>query len=150
MLFAKLDRGARELEQVLIGLIPANPGDLTILAVGIVVAVLRAADLVATEHHRNALREHQRRDEVALLARAQRVYLGIIGRAFGAAIPRAVVAVAVAILFAVRLVVLVVVGDQVAQREAVVCGYEVDAGVRTAPAPRIEVRAAGEPRGELV
>ena len=47
--------------------------------------------------------------------------------AFGAAVPREVVRVAVAVVFAVRFVVLVVVGDEIVQREAVVRGDEIDA-----------------------
>src|SRR5204863_93678 len=50
---------------------------------------------------------------------------------------------------AVRLVVLLVVGDQVAEREAVVGGDEVDARVRAAAGLRVEVRAAREPVGKL-
>ena len=67
------------------------------------------------------------------LARAQRDdRLAIVGRALDAAVPGLVVVVAVAVVLAVRLVVLVVVGDQVVQREAVVRGDEVDARVRPA------------------
>ena len=46
---------------------------------------------------------------------------------FDAAVPAAVVVGAVAVVLAVGLVVLVVVGDQIVQREAVVAGHEVDA-----------------------
>ena len=73
----------------------------------------------------------------------------IVGRPFDAAVPRAVVALAVAVVLAVGLVVLVVVRDQVAQREAVVRGDEVDARVRPARRALVEVRAAGEAVGEL-
>ena len=52
---------------------------------------------------------------------------GIVGGAFDAAIPASVVVGAVAVLLAVRLVVLLVVGDQIVQGEAVVTGDEVDA-----------------------
>ena len=57
--------------------------------------------------------------------------------------------VAVAIVFAVGLVVVVVVGDEVVQREAVVAGDEIDAGVRPAAAPFIEIAGAAEARGEF-
>ena len=95
--------------------IPVEPRELVVLAPRVVVAVLRAAQLVAAEQHRHALREQQRRQEVALLARAQRVDRGIVGRPFDAAVPRAVVVGAVVVVLAVRLVVLVVVRDEIAR-----------------------------------
>ena len=128
---------------------PVVPGHLVVLAVAVVVAVLRAPDLVAAEQHRHALRQQQRREEVALLARAQRETRACLVGALDAAVPGAVVAFAVAVVLAVRLVVLVVVRHQVAQREAVVRGDEVDAGVRAPRGALVEVRAAGQPIREL-
>ena len=61
-----------------------------------------------------------------LLAGAQGDDVRVVGRALGAAVPRPVVVGAVAVVLAVGLVVLVVVGDQVAQGEAVVHGDQVD------------------------
>ena len=58
-------------------------------------------------------------------------------------------ALAVAIVFAVRLVVLLVVGHEIAQRKPVVRGDEVDARVGLARGALIEIGAAGEPRAEL-
>ncbi len=56
---------------------------------------------------------------------------------------------AVAVVFAVGLVVLLVVGNQVAQREAVVRGDEVDARGGTPRGVLIEIGAAGEPIPEF-
>ena len=56
---------------------------------------------------------------------------------------------AVAVVLAVGLVVLVVVGDEVVQREAVMGGDEVDAGPGLAAALVEEVGRGGEARGEL-
>src|SRR5579872_5237963 len=150
MLFAKLDRGACELEQIVVGLVPMSPGNLVVLAVCVVVAALSAADFVARQHHRHALREHQRSDKVARLPCAQFIYLRVIGRSLRSAVPRPVVALAVAIIFPVRLIVLIVVRDQIVKREAVMRGDEVDARARTPSAPRIQVRTAGDARGEFV
>src|SRR5579872_4161788 len=80
ILFAKLDRGACELEHIVVGLVPMSPGTLVVLAVCVVVAALSAADFVARQHHRHALREHQRSDKVARLPCAQFIYLRVIGR----------------------------------------------------------------------
>src|SRR5207253_9636246 len=70
---AECNHAAGERLQVRTGLVelPVVPGQLVVLVVGIVVAVLGAADLVATLDHREALREEERRQEVALLASAQ-------------------------------------------------------------------------------
>ena len=111
--------------------------------------MLRAAELVAAEDHRHALRQQQRRQQVALLTGAQLVDLGIVGRSLGAAVPAAVVALAVAVVLAVRLVVLLVVADEVAQREPVVGGDEVDARVRLAAGGFVQVARTGDPVGEL-
>ena len=66
-----------------------------------------------------------------------------------AAVPRAIVALAVAVVLAVRLVVLLVVRHEIVQREAVVRGDEVDAGVGPPGRALVEVGAAGESRTEL-
>src|SRR5215203_5772724 len=50
----------------------------------------------------------------------------------------------VSVVFAIRPIVLVVVGDEVAQGEAVVRGHEVDAGEGLPPVRLVEVGGAGE------
>ncbi len=88
-------------------------------------------------------------EQVALLAPAQGHDLGVVGRALDAAVPRAVVVGAVAVVLAVGVVVLAVVGHEVGQGEAVVGGDEVDAGRRRAPGGLVQVGAAGEAVAEL-
>src|SRR4051812_2459788 len=111
---------------VLAGAVPVDPRDLVVLAVGVVVAVLSATELIAVQQHRNALREEQGGEEVALLLLAQRNDVGVVGVAFGAVVPGAVVALAVVVAFAIGLVVLLIVGHQVVQGEPIVRGDEVD------------------------
>ena len=96
------DQPPRPLQQLarLVAEVPVVPGDLVVLAPAVVVAVLGAADLVAAEQHRHALRQQQRGDEVALLARAQPVDLRVVGRPLGAAVPGAVVVGAVVVVLA--------------------------------------------------
>ncbi len=73
-----------------------------------------------------------------------------VGRgSFRAAVPTVVVVRAVAVFFAVGLVVLAVVAHQVLQREAVVASDEIDARERLPAAVGVEVARAGEPRGEF-
>ena len=70
-----------------VGEIPVDPADLVVLAVGVVVAALRAIQLVARQQHRHALREEQRGQHVAHLAAAQRDDAPVVGRTFDAAVP---------------------------------------------------------------
>src|SRR4029450_9849766 len=81
----------------------------------------------------------------ALLALAQLAYLDVVGRAFGAVVPGQIVVGAVAVVLAVGLVVLVVVRDEVAEREAVVGGHEVDRGVGRAGTAPVQIAGAGQP-----
>ena len=73
----------------------------------------------------------------------------LVGLALDAEVHALVVVVAVVVVLAVRLVVLRLVADEVVEREAVVGGDEVDAGVRLASGAGIEVGRAAEPIGEL-
>src|SRR5271165_4458254 len=127
--FAELDELAGELQQLGAPFVelPVVPADLVVLAVGVVVAVLGAAELIAAAQHGNALRKKQRRQQVALLALACGEDFRIVGRTFNAHVPGVIVVGAVLIVLAVGFVVLVVVADQVFQREAVVSRREVDA-----------------------
>ena len=131
MLLAQGDEMANIVKEPLPILIqmPVEPAQFVVLAIGIVVALLGSADFIAGEQHRHALRQQQGGQQIAFLAPAQRVHLGIVGRALDAAVPAQVVVVAVAVVLAVGLVVFLVVADEIVEREAVVGGDEVDAGV---------------------
>ena len=143
--------GSSELQQVLVLLIevPVDPGDLVVLTVGVVVASLGPAQLISVADHGHALTEQDGGQEVAGLAMTQLGDRRVVGGPFGAAVPGAVVVAAVGVALEVGLVVLLVVGDQVVHREAVVGGDEVDAGHRGAPGVLIEVGGTGDAGGEL-
>ncbi|MNM73230.1 hypothetical protein D3C81_849500 [compost metagenome] len=136
-----------------LGLLPVQPRDLVVLAVGVVVAVLGAAPLVAGGQHRRALRQQQRGHQRLRHAAAALQDFRVAGRAFDAAVRApvgaGVVVGAVAVVLAVGLVVLAVVADQVGQREAVVRGDEVDAGPRAPVAPVEQVGRGRQPRGQF-
>ena len=136
MRFAELDELASELEQS-DGLeveVPIDPGEFVVLAVDVVVALLRASELVSVREHRHALGQQERREEIADLAVAQHFDRLVVGRALCAAVPRAVVGFAVVAALQIRVVVLFVVGNEVAHGEAVVGDDEVDGRHRTPPA----------------
>ena len=55
----------------------------------------------------------------------------------------------VLVILAIRLIVLLVIGDEVVEGESVVCGDEVDTGIRPSPVVFIEVARAGQTVPEL-
>ena len=73
----------------------------------------------------------------------------IVGRSFDPAVPARVVVGAVAVVLAVRLVVLLVVRDEIVEREPVVAGDEVDALLRLSFLVAVDVGAAHEPRRDV-
>src|SRR6185312_15555730 len=100
--------------------------------------------------HRYALREEECRHQVALLPIAEGDDLGGIGRPFGPTVPAPVFVGAVAVVLAIGFVVLGIVADEILEREAIVAGHEVDAGVRLTSIILVEVAGAAEAGGELV
>src|SRR5258708_10103056 len=149
MLAPQRDEAAGEVEQIVVDAVPVVPGDLDGLAVGVVVTALGAAGLVPAEQHRDSLREQQRGEQVALLPVPQRDDGLVVGLALDTAVPGPVVALAVGPALPVGLVVLLVVGDQVAQGKAVVGGDEADAGPRVARLGPAKVAPARHPVRDL-
>ena len=124
------------------GEFPIKPRQFVVLTIGIVVPPLAAADLVSAAEHRDTLGQERGHQHIAFLSLTQLVDGRIVRWSFRAAIPTEIVVGAVAVLLAVRLVVFVVIGDQVVERQAVMRGDKIDAGVRPAPAWFIQVAAA--------
>ena len=123
----KLDRSTHEsLKCFLVGLqVPINPTDFIVLTVGVVVAALGSAELIARQQHRDSLREEQRHQEIAPLSFTKLIDPFIRSVALETAIPTAVVVVAA--VFKIRLIVFLVVADQVFQCEPVVRRDKVNA-----------------------
>src|ERR1700680_4005295 len=151
MMAAQLHEFVRKFQERLlaVGEIPIVPTGRVVLSVTIIVASLRAADFVAPADHRYALRAQQRQQEISLLPLAQVDDFGVVGLPLLAAIPGVIVVGSVAVFFAIGLVVLFVVGDQVVERETVVRGDEIDAGGGMAAVPLVEVARAREAIAEL-
>src|SRR5215469_415811 len=127
---------------------PIDPADLVVLAIGVIVALLRPTKLVAGEQHWCSLRQQQGGEEIPHLASPQRAHLFVLGRALDSTIPRTVVGVPIPIFLAVRLVVTIVVGDEVIEREAVMGGDEVDAGPGLAAAVVENVARSAKARSD--
>ncbi len=128
---------------------PVHPARLVVLAVRVVVAALRPAELVARHQHRHPRRQQQRRQQVAQLPAPQHPDPDIVRLALRPAVPRPVVVGAVPARLPVGLVVLALVRHQVAQGETVVGGHEVHRGVRPPPAPRVQVARPRQPVAEV-
>src|SRR5215467_6747596 len=140
-----------EREQLTAALVelPVHPARLVVLRVRVVVSLLRARDLVAVREHRDSLREGERRDEIAHLAVPVVEDCRVRRLSLDTPIATDVVVAAVPIVFAIRLVVFLLIADEVVQRVAVVRRDEVDARVRTAPARLIDVARSSEARRQL-
>ena len=151
MILAELNQSSCELEKLVLFFValPMEPADLVVLAISVVVAVLRPAPLIAAGQHRHALRKEKRRQKISALPIAQGIDLRVIRRSFDAAVPREIIIVAVLVAFAVRLIVLFVVADQVVERETIVRGDEIDARIWASSAVLIKIGAAGQPISHL-
>ena len=151
MLKPQMDQLRYEFEQVLLILvqIPVRPGDRIVLAVGVVVALLGARNLIATADHRNALAEQQCGEHVAHLLLTKLVNILDGRRTLNTAVPRTVVAFAVPVAFAVGFVVFFVIAHQIVHGEAVVRGDEVHGCDRSAAVDLIQVGTAHETAGEF-
>ena len=148
---AQVDKVTGEVQELVIMLvqIPVDPRQLVVLAVHVVVASLSAAQLVAVGDHRDTLGEHEGRQEVALLTVAQLDDFLVIRVALDAAVPRTVVVCAIRAALEVCLVVLFVVRDEVAQREAIVGNDEVDGRHWLATRRPVQVGGASQAGGEV-
>jgi hypothetical protein len=136
-------------DQAFVGGLPIDPGRRVVLAVGVVVAALGVAEFGAGAKHSRALREQQRGEQCALQPRAPREHYSVRGVAFRAAVPAVVRVLPVAVFLAVGEVALLLVGEQVAQREAVVGDDEVDRCGRCAAARLERIRRCAQALREL-
>src|SRR6516165_8786342 len=127
---------------------PVEPANLVVLAIGIVVATLGATDFVAHDEHRNSQRKQSDGQEILDLSVSQVFNFGRAGWPLDTTVPATIVG-AVAVFFAVGLVVLLVVGNQVIQGKSVVTGHEVDALFGLALLVTIHFMAAEQAIGEM-
>ncbi len=123
---------------------PVKPADVVILAIGVVVTFLRAANFVTADDHRHTLAEQQRTKHVADLSRPNRVDRFLSRGSFCAVVVADVVVVTITIIFTVFGVVFLFVRNQIVHREAVVAGDEIDAAKRWASGVLVQIAAAGK------
>ena len=145
MLFAECYDISRKLQHgaVPVTIIPVQPADLIVLAVTIVVAELRVREFIPCREHRRTTAHHQNRHCIFHHADPERFDLRIQARSLTPAIPAAVIIRTVRIVPAIHLVVLLIVGIQIVQREPVMTGQEIHGRVVS----EIAVRTAALLRG---
>jgi hypothetical protein len=146
---AQVDEPRHEGDERLVRRRPIDPGERVVLRVAVVVAALRAAQLIAHPEHGSAARAQECGEQVANVAPARGDDRGIVRRSLDAVVPRVVDVAAVAVAFAVRLVVLGRVGDDIGEREAVVRGDEIDRSRGRPDAGCEDVGRAREARRQL-
>src|SRR5271157_4993169 len=147
--YTALDQQLREPENVgVLGQqIPVEPTRIIVLTVGVIVAALTTSHLVAHYKHGHTNRKEGGGEKVLYLPVAQPLYFGIVRRALDAAVPASVLLAAIAVVFAVFLVVLLVIGDEVVEGEAIVARNEIDALFGPALPPTINAWAAEQTVG---
>ena len=99
--------------------VPVHPAEIAVLAVTIVVPHLTAAEFVAGQQHGRSVRQEERGEQVAFLSLSGEVDTLVLGRSFHAVIEAAIVAVTVLIVLLIGIIMLVVIGNEIVQREAV-------------------------------
>jgi len=95
------------------------------MTVSVVIPVLRSADFVPHHEHRQTKREQCGRQEILDLTVSKFLNIRIIGRAFDAAVPASIVVPAIAVVFAIWLVILMVIGNQVIKCESIMTGHKI-------------------------
>ena len=132
----------------MVGIRPVDEGNFVVLAIGVVVALLGAAELVAGREHRGAARQKQggeQREEIAPAALADG---GVAALALRAVVPGVILAEAVAIALAIRFIVLLGIAHDIGEAEAVMARKIVHAGRRWSEARLENIGGTGKARRE--
>ncbi len=145
---ADFDEPGGEGDQRGVGAAPVDRAGRVVLGVGVVVPSLAEAKLRPHRQHGRAARGDKQRQEIALVARAGGEDRRILGRPLDPLIPGEIRVGPVPVMLAVRLVVLMLVGNEVSEGEAVVRDDEVDP-LRRRRGAREDVTRARHPRREI-
>ena len=109
------DHVARKFEKFLLAFVerPIQPGQFVVLTIGIVIALLRHAKLVAAEHHRHAMAEQDRSEQIATCLEAPVEHSRFVTWSLDTKIESKIVVGAIAIVLAVGFIVFLVVGNKI-------------------------------------
>ena len=144
---------------------PVQPGNLIVLAVGVVVSILGVAKFVPGQEHGRTPAAQKYGAGVPDQAEAQGKHLFFLRLPLRPAVPAPVVIRSVGIVPAVGLIMLFIVGIQIIQGKAIVTGEEIHAGIipRIVPDPSavfsifllflsscsVQVEGTGDPHGSV-
>ena len=128
---------------------PIQPIGFVVVAVSVVVAVLRAPDLISHQNHGKPEREQRNGHEILHLTVPEPFDFDIRGWSLDATVPAPIVIATVTVLLTICLIVLLVVGDQVAERKPIVTGNKVHALFRFPFFMPVHLMTAEESVGEM-
>ena len=143
-----MPRVKRKISLLLFQIAPVMPARFVVLAVGIVVAALRAAKFVPAEQHRHPARDQKSQQEVLDLAFPHGLDRGIRCLAFCAVVLAEVVVCPIMVVFSVCFIVLITIAHQVIQSEPIVAGDEIDAALGAFARLGIDVGTAADAAGK--
>src|SRR5215471_6832971 len=106
---------------------PIEPAGFVVLAIGVVVPKLCSPHFVTHEKHGHTKGKHRHGQKVFYLPVSELLHAGVIGRTFNAAVPTSIVVRPVAVVFAICFVVLVIIRDEVVEREPVMARNKINA-----------------------
>ncbi len=150
-MFPSLDHELPKAEHGLVffNIIPVEPTDLIVLAVGIIVTQLSATDLITHHHHGHPLRHQENCRKVLHLTLTEIINPLISCFAFNTTIPAQVFVNTVVIAFTICFVMLFVVGNHIVKSETVVSNDKIHTIDRQVAAPLIQVSTARQAIGHL-
>ena len=129
---------------ILLQVVPVEPRNLIVLTIGVVIALLRVAHLIARQHHGYTLAHHEHGDGIFHLLVTQAVDVGIIAFSLAATVPTVIMVFAIAIVLTVGFIMLFVIRHEVHHRKTIVCRNEVHAGLNASSLQGIEVGRAND------
>src|SRR5579864_6801294 len=106
---------------------PIEPIGFVVLTVSVVVAILCSPDFIAHQEHGKTKRKQRDGQKILHLAGSEALNFRISAWTLDTAVPASIVISAVSVLLSIGLVVLLVVGNQVIERESVVTCDKVNA-----------------------
>ena len=117
------DQGSGKRDQAAIIACPVHAN---ILCIGIVIAVLAVRQFAGHRQHRGAAGQQQGGQQVALVPQSGRIDIAVRCCALHTMVPAMIGAGAIAVLLAIGLIMLVLEGGEVGERETIMRGDEVD------------------------
>src|SRR6478736_5774259 len=110
---------------------PIHPSDRIVLTIGVVIAALAVTDLISGKQQRHALRQHQACKQIATQLPSQPKNLGLVRCPLDTTVGAVIVVRAIAVVFAIRQIVLAVIAYEVGERKSIVIGKIGGAGHAT-------------------